>query len=483
MEKKNALKTYWSSLEKREKIIFLFFLFILTCSFFYLIFFPQIHLKGKQEIKLNYQETYKEPGYSAEFLGKDLSSKIHVKNSVDVNRLGTYQIEYSLRTFPFFTKTVRKVTVGDYEKPVLTLKGSETASVCPNQEYQEEGYEVTDNYDKDLKDQVKVKKEKDKITYTVTDSSKNKTTVTRHLKYEDVDKPELTLKGSQTMSLEVGQTYNEPGYQAIDNCSGDLTDKVTVEGNVDTSKAGTYELHYKIKDESGNETTATRKVKVYAKSYVSSGCGYGGDIYLTFDDGPGAGTSKILDVLKEEGVKATFFVTASGSDALIKRAYQEGHTIALHTASHNYAKIYSSVDNYFADLKVVSDRVKRITGVESKYIRFPGGSSNTISRNYHLGIMTALTNEVLNRGYKYFDWNIDSNDAGACASKNPTASCVYEHVTKYLSKSRCNMVLMHDVKNYTADALRDIIRYGKENGYTFKAITSSTGMVTHQVNN
>ena len=136
----------------------------------------------------------------------------------------------------------------------------------------------------------------------------------------------------------------------------------------------------------------------------------------------------------------------------------------------------------FYDLNIVSNRVKRLTGVESKIIRFPGGSSNTISRNYSRGIMTTLTREVLSRGYRYHDWNVDSNDAGNCA-KNGSSSCVYSYVVNSLSKSRCNMVLMHDIKWYTRDALRDIIHYGKENGYTFEVITMDTPMVTQRVNN
>ena len=112
-------------------------------------------------------------------------------------------------------------------------------------------------------------------------------------------------------------------------------------------------------------------------------------------------------------------------------------------------------------------------------IRFPGGSSNTISRRYCQNIMSTLTSEVLNRGYHYFDWNISSGDAGSVK----TASGVYNNVVKNLSKTRTNMVLMHDIKSYTKDALRDIIRYGKENGYRFERITMDTKMITQRVNN
>ena len=164
---------------------------------------------------------------------------------------------------------------------------------------------------------------------------------------------------------------------------------------------------------------------------------------------------------------------------MIKREYDEGHTVALHTASHDYASVYKSVNDYYNDLFQVQNRVKRITGVESKIIRFPGGSSNTISKKYSKGIMTTLTKDVLNKGYRYYDWNIDSDDAGG----TNTSSGVYNNVVKYLSKNRSNMILMHDIKPHTKDALRSIIRYGKNNGYTFEKITMSTPMITHHVNN
>ena len=139
-------------------------------------------------------------------------------------------------------------------------------------------------------------------------------------------------------------------------------------------------------------------------------------IYLTFDDGPSRNTSYILDVLKSENVKATFFITGKGSDYIIKREYEEGHSIGLHTYSHNYKAIYSKVDAYFKDIEAVNQRLCDITTTRSKIVRFAGGSSNTISRRYKKGIMSELTKEVIARGYKYYDWNIDSGDASGVSN-------------------------------------------------------------------
>ena len=190
-------------------------------------------------------------------------------------------------------------------------------------------------------------------------------------------------------------------------------------------------------------------------------------------------TNVILDILKEEGVKATFFITNKGDDSLVKREFDEGHTVAIHTASHDYSIVYKSVDSYWNDLNIVQERIKRLTGTTSKLVRFPGGSSNTVSRRYSPGIMSYLTEDLVNKGYKYYDWNISSGDAGE--TTNPDV--VYSNVVNRLSHDRVNMVLMHDIKPYTRDALRRIIQYGKQNGYTFAAITENTKMVRQRVNN
>lgn len=465
--------------KKKLRILFLALLFLIFISFLsYFFFFPKLKLKGKEKITLEYLQAYKEQGYTASLYGKDISKKVKIKGTVNSKKIGTYTLEYIVQNGFLQNKKTRQIQIVDTEKPVLTLKGNQTASVCPEKDYEEEGYEATDNYDGNLTKKVQIKKEKDTIIYSVEDSSHNKTEVRRTLIHQDTEKPVLTLTGSSPFYLYVGQTYQEPGYTAIDNCSGDITASVTVEGSVDTTKAGTYTLTYKARDAAGNEVDIQRRVIVSRRN--TGGSTTPGTIYLTFDDGPGNPTSQILDILKEEGVKATFFVTGNGPDSTIARAYREGHTIGLHTYTHNYATVYASVNAYFTDLTNIQNRVKNITGYTATAIRFPGGSSNTISKRYSIGIMSTLTKEVVARGYRYYDWNVDSEDAGKCVGN---ATCVYNQVISTLSKSRSNMVLMHDIKPYTANALRNIIRYGKNNGYTFLAITESTPMVKHGVNN
>ncbi len=465
-----------SSKRRKSTLIAVSILVCLLICFFVVekVILPQIDLKGNKVISINYKEKYKEKGYEASFFGKNISKDVKVSSNVNSKKLGTYEIVYKVKEGIFSRKVVRKVVVEDLEKPEISLVSKEDIYVCPGEEYKEEEFKALDNYDGDLTKKVKVKKEKDKITYTVKDKAGNKEEVSRKILYEDKTKPEIKLEGSNPIYIFVGDSYEEAGFSALDNCDNDISKDVKVDGKVDSTDAGEYTLKYSVKDKAGNENVVERKVIVSEKTK-------NGSVYLTFDDGPKAGTTNvILDILKEEGVKATFFVTNGGPDELIKRIYDEGHTVALHTASHNYSIVYASVDAYFNDLYTVQDRVKRITGYEAKIIRFPGGSSNTVSRKYQVGIMSTLTKEVVNRGFRYYDWNVSSGDA---EPGNHTASEIVGNVKSSLSKNRANVVLMHDIKTYTRDALRDIIHYGKENGYHFEKITMSTEMVTQRVNN
>lgn len=461
---------------KRKLIVFIFILiFIIGLCFIYISF--SFQLKGDKLLSIDYNETFKDPGFKASIFAIDISDKVKITGKVDTKKIGKYTLKYSYNLGFIPIEKIREVEVVDHEKPVIELTGATSQTMCPNQDYQEEGFKAYDDYEGDLTDKVEIIKTEVSYKYKVQDSSGNVVVVEREIIKKDADSPTIRLSSGETVYVRKGSTYRELGYTATDKCDGDLTDKVVVSGNVDTNTLGTYELVYKVQDSSGNENKVVRKV-VVNEVKTSESVGKPGVIYLTFDDGPtsNGSTQKILDVLKEEGVKATFFVIGTGNDALIKREFDEGHTIALHSYTHKYDEIYVSVDAYFKDLTKLQNKVKNITGTTSTIIRFPGGSNNTVSNQYNKGIMSILKDEVENRGFIYFDWNVDASDAWQCARSNvkDKKTCVYNNVTKNLSKKRSNIVLMHDIKSYTADAIKDIIKYGKENGYVFEAITTST---------
>lgn len=445
-----------------------------------LILIPKINLVGKKVVVLNYKDSYVEKGAKVNFLGSDISNNLDIDSNVDTSKIGEYEVTYNLKGFIIPIKKKRVVRVIDSSRPVITLVGDKEVKLCPNKKYEEQGFSASDNVDGDLTKKVIITNLENKIIYEVKDSSSNTSKVTRKLIYEDTEGPVINLNGLNEITYTVGSRFTDPGYSAVDNCDGDITDKVKIEGDVDTNTIGEYTVTYSVSDNASNSASVSRKFKVTKSIDPDSGIRKSGVIYLTFDDGPQEGTTNvILDILKEEGVKATFFVTNKGPDYLIKRESDEGHTVALHTATHDYAIVYASADSYFNDLQLVHDRVYNITGIDSRIIRFPGGSSNTVSRRYSNGIMSYLTTEVLNRGYRYYDWNISSGDAGGTTDPNQ----VYWNVVNGLSHDRPNMVLCHDIKTHTRDALRNIIKYGKDNGYSFEPITMETYMIRQRVNN
>lgn len=475
----------WSGMmfEKNKSLLWRYFILIIGLLSIFLIWLnPSVYLKGKEKLELDVYTNYKEPGYSASFLLKDLTSKVIVTSNIDNQKLGTYEVRYDLSYGAYHTKKTRYVNVIDRKKPIISLKGESSVSVCPSKSYVEEGYKAEDNYDGDITEKVKLEVNKNEIKYTVKDNSNNEASITRKIIYEDKEAPTLTINGNNIINIYLGTTYEEPGYTATDNCEGDITDNVTISGSVDTNTVGEYTLTYSVSDKNKNMSTITRKVKVIKKD-TPIGSGDGKVIYLTFDDGPSASiTPYILQILKEENVKATFFVINHDDSLnyLIKQESDDGHTVALHSYTHDYSYIYSSVDNYFEDLTAIENKVKSITGKKSTVIRFPGGASNTVSRKYQSGIMTTLSKEVVNKGYNYFDWNVDSDDAGGARNKE----AVYQNVVNNLYYQN-NVILMHDFENNykTLEALRDIIQYGKQNGYVFKAITDNTPPSRHAVNN
>lgn len=207
-------------------------------------------------------------------------------------------------------------------------------------------------------------------------------------------------------------------------------------------------------------------------------------IYLTFDDGPSKNTGRILDTLEQYGVKATFFVihTYDGCEAQIKQIYDKGHSIGLHSYTHDFA-IYQSEQTYFDDLNKISDLVYNATGIRSKLVRFPGGTSNTVSRSYSDGIMTLLSQKLPENGYRYFDWDWDSCDAsGNCKP----ADYIYENSIKGADADDHHIILlMHDApaKTTTADALPRIIQYYKDKGYRFDVLSENSYTYQHNPNN
>lgn len=411
------------------------------------------------------------------FNKKGIQIEVSVEGQVEYDKVGTYELTYFAKYKNTKGTASVMVEIKDTQAPVITLVSSPEHYTSPVGTYQEEGYFALDNYDGDISTNVKVEEKDGKVYYAVADSSGNVAFAERTIIYKDVIAPVITLKGGKTVTLYVGGNYSEAGYSAVDECDGDVTGKVTVEGSVNPQEAGTYTVVYKVADSSGNVAEVKRTVKV--KNVVPAT----GDkvIYLTFDDGPSAYTEKLLDVLDKYNVKATFFVTGARPKYydMIGEAYRRGHTIAIHTYNHTYSDMYTSVEDYFVDLNKIRKIIVEQTGEEPWLVRFPGGTSNTVSRKHCKGIMSALIDELPARGYEYCDWNVSSGDAGGTT----TEQGVINNVINGCAKRKTSIVLQHDIKSYSVNAVDDIIEWGLANGYTFKAMDKDTPMVHFKPNN
>ena len=201
-------------------------------------------------------------------------------------------------------------------------------------------------------------------------------------------------------------------------------------------------------------------------------------VCLTFDDGPSKTTPDVLAALKDAGVHATFFVVATGYNEkylpLLTEASAAGHQIALHSASHEYSDIYRSSEAYWADIALLKERIAPYVDAESiRYLRFPGGSTNTVSRRYGgKGLMKQLKAEVEQKGWQWVDWNVCAEDA---VGGHPSADTIYRNVVRETGEQTHCVVLMHDssTTRTTAEALPDIIRWYADNGYTFLTVAEA----------
>lgn len=404
------------------------------------------------------------------FSGTAISVK-HVSGSVNTKQVASYELEYEA-SFGIQNKTcIKTVHVIDSELPEIALKHESGYVVNRLEDYVEEGFTATDNYDGDITNNVNVVNYVDHIVYSVKDSSGNETFVTRKIPFEDIDAPEIVMNGPAKYTVLQGREYLDMGATATDNYDGDITDKISVQGEVDINTPGKYLVTYSVSDSSENTTSVEREVTVVDVNSDKV-------IYLTFDDGPSLYTKDLLDILDKYNVKATFFVVHTTSSYLMKDIVERGHSIGAHTYSHNY-RIYKDEPTYYQDLNKILDLIKTETGVETKLIRFPGGSSNTISLNYCKNIMTQLAHSLESKGYVYFDWSIDSCDASTAETKE----AVVQNIIDGIQDTEHPIVLQHDTKAYSVEAVEDVIKWGLENGYTFASLDENSFTAHHRIYN
>jgi len=198
-------------------------------------------------------------------------------------------------------------------------------------------------------------------------------------------------------------------------------------------------------------------------------------VYLTFDDGPSINTERILDILAARNARATFFVTAQEEDreylaALINRIINEGHSLGLHSLTHNFAGIYASPEAYLRDIDELRQLILDISGYKPSIVRFPGGSHTV---NASPETISAIQEELTRRGYTWYDWDICTEDSGAVP--RPAEDIAKSIIDGVLEQDGGIIVLCHDNRTpaTTPDAIAIAIDELAPRGFRFESLGSS----------
>lgn len=203
--------------------------------------------------------------------------------------------------------------------------------------------------------------------------------------------------------------------------------------------------------------------------------------YLTFDDGPSEVTPYLLDALKENNVNATFFISFMGEDtpvkrAVLKREAEDGYAIGVHSWSHDYFFVYSNEEYFLYDFKKMQYIIQEVTGIDPKICRFPGGTGNTVSIIASHGriIMPALVGAVESMGFKPFDWNAGGEDA---LIPYPTSEQLVQSILMDAKGQDNLVILLHDTHLFSIDAVPELVRILRANGYAFEMLTPESKTV------
>lgn len=458
------------------------FSFLLVSVVIFNYYYEEMHtvkvkINGDKHVYLSVNSKYEDAGVILKDNGENAKPDDIVINSNIEEKLGEYEVNYIVTYKDKKYETKRLVTVIDDVAPVIYVNNNKVLSTtCGNDLKNNLIYEAIDNIDGVITNKVEVLEEEDKYVLTVKDTSGNKSSVSVLKDVDGLNNYRLELNGKLVNYVLKDTEYVDEGALLTDICGNSIDGDILIDGSVDTSKVGLHTIKYSY----GENLSAIRFVYVYEKSnYNVKTFNDEKVVYLTFDDGPGKYTETLLDILKKYNVKATFFVTGQFKSyiPLIERENSEGHVVAVHTYTHNW-DVYRSYENYISDFKKMSDTIYEYTGKRSEIFRFPGGVSNTISKGKSKGIMGYLSNKMLEDGYEYFDWNVDSEDAAGA-----TSSQIYKNVTTGIANRNYSVVLMHDIKEPTINAIEKIINYCIDNGYTFDTLSKDSTSVHHHVNN
>jgi peptidoglycan/xylan/chitin deacetylase (PgdA/CDA1 family) len=250
----------------------------------------------------------------------------------------------------------------------------------------------------------------------------------------------------------------------------ELNDNLLFERNIDT-------LNEKINEYINIDETIENKKEEYFNSnrkledQILEGKSDAKIAYLTFDDGPYQLTNQVLDILKENDVKATFFVLGKDAEDRYKRIVNEGHTLANHTYYHNIGKgLYRSPESFMSQVNQLEDYLYNITGYKTNLVRFPGGSET--ANTYH--VRDSIIEQLHNKGYKYVDWTCETGDG---SGKRLQQKSEWEWYKDTCKDQKIMVLLMHDYHEGTVKILPEIINDLKSQGYLILPLSNKSVMV------
>lgn len=302
-----------------------------------------------------------------------------------------------------------------------------------------------------------------------------KKTVSADEFYNVMSKNGITAKELVKAAVKNSGTSDEDFYALLSEC-GMSDDKILAiinnkQGGQTSSSPG--ETSGDTSNTSGEPTEESPYAELYPDMCVSVPEEYTyeeGTIYFTFDDGPSQYTYSFLEYLKKHNVKATWFVVPSreqwNMDAL-KAIADQGHTIGVHSYTHDYKKIYASVEAYLEDFHEAWSIIREATGQTPQLFRFAGGSNN----DFNVDTRDAIIKEMTRRGFRFYDWNVDSGDVDGATWQD-----MYNSIPRDCRNLKRPIILMHDSAG-TKNALyvfEDVLKLLIGEGYKFDALHNDT---------
>lgn len=295
-------------------------------------------------------------------------------------------------------------------------------------------------------------------------------------KSEEIDRLNSRLS-AQSEDISASATESKPAETTTSQTTPVASSQTETTPDTTKEPASTPESSDETSNSSADDKLYTELYpELYADKYDGEYEDSKNTVYLTFDDGPSVLTENLLYYLRQENVKATFFVVPERTEycySLLKEISDAGHTIGIHSASHDYEKIYASVDAFLDDFKEAYDIVLEATGKAPDIYRFPGGSVN----DYNAATRDDIIAEMDRRGFTYFDWNVDSNDWQGYGW-----TTLYTNVLADAQEFSTPVILFHNTgdRDNTVLVIEDIIKALKDKGYKFGSLSQKTEPIQFQ---